>query len=217
MVRGITGKLIRYIWMIAVLLNFSSNVLLIIAATANFQRKMDLLSRFVLCSVGIISAILIITSIAGLFSKRVNRSAPSTFISAIIISALLLMLIPFNIHAVDSQKQGWIYDQVHSDPLRYTTDGVYTYKIELVNISNRDRSTRLYVQNNLTKEAWRMDVPVQYGKDEILTFGHGEWSWGKLVPGQNADEYELMTTSLLDAPVQHFKVDLKLKKASRLE
>lgn len=203
----------KIIWWITIVSNLSANLVLIVGASANFQRKIDLDSRLTLLVIGLPSLILIIMSIVGLLTKKASNTKLTSYIPGVIIIILLILLIPPNIKEIKNQTEGWIYQQVYSDPIKTTEDGKYDYCLEIVNL--RGRSERLYVKNNTTQEKTYLPISLEYSSERSLTYGTGNWSWAHLKSINQNDEYQLITTEKLDAPIQIFNINMKEKNVKK--
>ncbi len=84
--------LIRIIWFLAVLLNCGSNVSVILRDTNYFQTHLSWGGHFYVATVGVLSFILIVTSLGGLLGKKVNRESLVTNIVAVLLIMALLAL-----------------------------------------------------------------------------------------------------------------------------
>ncbi len=201
----------KSLWWIAIALNFGSNLLVIVAATANFQRSMDLESRFMLVIIGIPSLILLIMSVGGLLTQSSKDALLAKYIAATIIIVFLVVLIPINVRLAQSQAEGWLYDYVSSDPLKLTADGKYEYRMDLLNNSQRNHKEVLYIKERAGTEEKHIRLPIHEDSSKSYSFGsgRGDWGWARMMATTEPDQYELTTTEYLDVPIQTFMINVR--------
>jgi len=133
-------------------------------------------------------------------------------IAVIIIIGIMLMLIPQLFNSVNTS--GWITESVRTDELQVTTDQKYEYNIELVNIFQKNSSTRLYLKELNTSEEIR--IPLNLSTTDIgMIFW--EYVFVKLEETSNPDIYILYTTERSPFPGIKFEINIQKHSAIQIE
>ena len=105
---------------------------------------------------------------------------------------------------------GWLYDRITSDPLRLTSDGKYEYRIDLINLFQKNSKERLYLRQVSTGE--ERFIPLHLNSREIHGIGipnDNDWSWAILCPTESAYIYDLMTTEMLPVGIKRFEINVE--------
>lgn len=183
----------------------ASLIWFIFGSTANFQRPLDLVNSVTLTFVGIPSLLLTATSVV-LLLKKWNPAASGLayigFYSGVIVLLVLSMVL---IKSVSSQ--GWLTEKVTSDSLKITSDEKYQYRIDLINLFQKNSYAKLYVKNVATNE--EVSIPVDIETDKIVGLGIKETNnWVTMEPSEASNRYVLYTTKELGIPEEKFKIDI---------
>ncbi|WP_262679040.1 hypothetical protein [Paenibacillus sp. J5C2022] len=188
--------LLRIVWMIVILLSSAAVAWFILGSTANFQLGMDLVSTVIFVYFGIPSILLITLSIVLLFKGWIPPS-PWYIIAVSIVILCMLSLSPTLFKYVDTS--GWLDENVTTDSLQITTDNMYEYQIELINLFQKNSYARLYLRSTSTDEEIRipLDLPV---KDIVVLFVEKNNNWIKLEKTSEEDIYIVLTTSQFSFP-----------------
>ncbi|MCU6711248.1 hypothetical protein M6D81_21380 [Paenibacillus sp. J5C_2022] len=182
--------------MIVILLSSAAVAWFILGSTANFQLGMDLVSTVIFVYFGIPSILLITLSIVLLFKGWIPPS-PWYIIAVSIVILCMLSLSPTLFKYVDTS--GWLDENVTTDSLQITTDNMYEYQIELINLFQKNSYARLYLRSTSTDEEIRipLDLPV---KDIVVLFVEKNNNWIKLEKTSEEDIYIVLTTSQFSFP-----------------
>jgi hypothetical protein len=205
---------IKGIWIFATIVNAVSIIWFLLGSTANFQRSLDWVGFLTLLFIWIPSLLLVLFSSMILLKKWVPASNNKYSGLSLLIFLLLSLSAPL---FEGVTIRGWLYDNVHSDPMKLTSDGKYEYQTQLINTNQKNRSERLYVRNVSTGE--EMYITVDINTDELvgLSFGGKNWAWAILEPTGVPNQYVLSTTEMLDMPKKKFLIDISAGVSRRLE
>ncbi len=196
---------LKSLWLVATMFSAASLIWFIFGSTANFQRPLDLVNSVTLTFVGIPSLLLTATSVV-LLLKKWNPAASGLayigFYSGVIVLLVLSMVL---IKSVSSQ--GWLTEKVTSDSLKITSDEKYQYRIDLINLFQKNSYAKLYVKNVATNE--EVSIPVDIETDKIVGLGIKETNnWVTMEPSEASNRYVLYTTKELGIPEEKFKIDI---------
>lgn len=205
-------QLLRVIWVGAILINLSAVIWFILGTTANFQRGIDLVSTVILVYFGIPSILFIILSFVLLFKGGFPSSVWSTVIVSIMILCML-SLSPTLFKSVNTS--GWLTENIVTDTLQTTADGQYEYQLELVNLFQKNSSSRLYLKNISTGEETRISLQLPTRDIHMLPNEKMNFRLFLEVTSEQ-DMYILHTTPQLPTPLEKYKVDVKKKVAVKI-
>jgi len=141
--------------------------------------------------------------------------ASGTYYAGICVGlALTILLSAVLIHSVSSH--GWTKEKIESDSLKTTADGKYEYRIDLVNLFQRNSYARLYLKNvSLEEEIY---IPTEIQTRKLITLAVGKTNhWVILEPTDEPSRYILSTTNELRIPEEKFEIDIATKTSKRLE
>ncbi|WP_026478304.1 hypothetical protein [Alkaliphilus transvaalensis] len=204
----------KVIWYFAIIANVAAFIWFILGNTANFQRGLDLMGVPTLVLYGIPSIILVVSSI--LIMK--NCVKPKLWIYAVAFIMIYLLIYFVEPMAIAVNKSGWLYDYVESDPIKSTLDTNYSYRLELVNYGQRNRTERLYLKDNTTGEEFYIIVDINTRELRGTRIGPGDdWAWAVMTPTDVTNQYELTTTDNLKMPTKRFLIDINKRKSKRIE
>lgn len=112
--------------------------------------------------------------------------------------------------------EGWFKDTIRSDTLKNTTDQRYEYRIDLVNLFQKNSYATLYLKNTASGE--EKNIPIDIQTKKITGIGIKEINnWGTLEPTDIFSLYILSTTEELRVPEEKFEIDIKKGTSSRLK
>jgi hypothetical protein len=97
-----------------------------------------------------------------------------------------------------------------------TSDGKYEYRIELINLFQKNSKERLYLRQISTGE--ESFIPLQLNSKEIHGIGipsDNDWSWATLRPTENPSIYDLITTKNL--PIENKKFEINVEEGTIIE
>jgi hypothetical protein len=126
-------------------------------------------------------------------------------IISILLSAVLIQSV--NTH-------GWANAKIESDSIKITADNKYEYRIDLINLFQRNSHARLYLKDVGSGE--EIYIPVDIQTSKIVGLGVKEVNhWVMLEPTVISSQYILYTTKELDIPEERFKIDILARTSSR--
>ncbi|MNJ49660.1 hypothetical protein D3C77_449050 [compost metagenome] len=125
----------------------------------------------------------------------------------ILLSAVLIQSV--NTH-------GWTNEKIRSDTLKISADGKYEYRVDLINLFQRNGHARLYLKNVSTGEETYITTEIQVRKIKTLAVGEVN-HWIKLEPTDNVSHYILNTTKELGIPEEKFEIDIATRTSRKLE
>jgi len=111
------------------------------------------------------------------------------------------------------ERVGWLEPYVQSDTLKITKDGRYIYQVEVVNLTQRNRSARLFVEKR--EGGWEQRVPLEMSAQEMRDMVYSGADWGRLVSGEGDYTFVLSPTGEVSQADWQFDVDLKNGQAHR--
>jgi len=205
--------IIRIIWVLAILINLSAVMWFIFGSTANFQREIDVVSTVFFVYFGIPSLLLIVFSSILLFKGWIPNSSWGIVTVSIIILCML-SLSPTLFKNVNTS--GWLSENIVTDTLQLTADGQYEYRIELINLFQKNSYSRLYIKSSFTGEEMRISLEIPVKKIKVLTERKLNY-WIVLEGTSKNDKYILNTTSSFPLPDEKFEVDIKKGEAMKLQ
>jgi len=196
-----------------IILGISSFVWFLAGSTAYFQRGMDIIGTAVLCFEGIPALLLV-----GLFTILLLKGwMPSDRGGYVGISVGLLLSIFISASLIQSvSTNGWAKEKIDSDALKITADGKYEYRIDLINLFQRNSYARLYLKDVGTGKEMYIPTEIQSQKINGIAVGK-DIHWVKLEPTDNASLYILSTTKELPLPEEKFTIDIRAGTSSRLK
>jgi len=197
-----------------IILGAASVLWFILGATAYLQRSMDIIGTTYLSIAGL-PLFLIIILFTRLLIKGWTPISGVHYVGislGIVISILLSAIL---INSVNSH--GWTKERILSDSLQTTADGKYEYRIELINLFQRNSHARLYLRDVGSGEENYISVDIQTRK--IITLGVRSVNhWVILEPSDIESQYILYTTKDLGRlPEEKFKIDILAGTSSRVE
>lgn len=204
---------LRLVLIAVILFSISSVVYFLLSSTAYLQRGMDLIGTTYLVSVCI--PILIGTLIlTGLLINGWSPTNGKGYVKFFLGIVLIILFAATLIGSVNSN--GWTKQKMESDTLKMTADGAYEYRIDLINLFQRNSRARLYLKNvDSGEESY---IPVNIKTRKLVSIGVGKVNhWVKLEPTNNSLEYILYTTQELRLPEERFKIDIPSGTSSPLD
>ncbi|MBV6714161.1 hypothetical protein ACFVVQ_22730 [Paenibacillus chitinolyticus] len=206
---------LKIIWVVAIVINIVSVNWFLIGATANFQRSLDLIATVTLIFIWIPSIALTVLSIV-LLKKGWMPSSSRSYVGFILGVIILLLLSVSLFRGVDTQ--GWLTERITSDSLKLTSDKKYEYRIDLINVFQKNSHARLYIKNVSTGEEMNIAVNIQTNKMVSMGIEHGRTNdWVLMERTDISGRYNLYTTKDLRVPSEKFEIDVETGTSRRLE
>lgn len=204
---------LRLIVFVIIILSASSVLWFILGATSYLQRPMDIIGTVYLFIAGIPLFLMVIFFIRILI-KQWTPTSGVHYIGICLGLVISIFLTTILINSVNSH--GWTKEQIESDSLKTTADGKYEYRIELINLFQRNSHARLYLKDVGSGEEKYISVNIQTRK--IIVLGVKDVNhWIILEPTAQPSAYFLSTTKELGIPEEKFEVDIETRTSKKLE
>jgi low affinity Fe/Cu permease len=204
---------LRLIIIGVIILSASSFLWFLLGSTAYLQRGMDIIGTTYLLVVGI-PVLLLAILFTILLVKGCVPTSGTHYIGICIGIVISVLLSTILIQSVSSH--GWTKEKVRSDSLKITTDGKYEYRIDLINLFQRNSNARLYLIDIDLEEEMYISVNIQTHKIVGLSVGEVN-RWVLLEPTDDSTRYILTTTKELRLPEELFEIDIAARTSRRLE
>ncbi len=213
--------MINALWIVSIIVIFLSLVWFIMGTTACFQRQLDLVSTVVLFFLGVSSLVMIGLLVYIIKNNWFPRTTLTRFclLGGIILIIIIITTTCFRY----STTYGWFRNVVYSDYLQTTDDEKYEYRLELVNLFQKNQYARLYVKNNTTGEEIKIMLDLPLDKIGALQGGVGyEYPepmipkvWSQLSQTAREEIYILKTTDWFHKNTYTYKIDMRTKVAEK--
>jgi hypothetical protein len=204
---------IEYVILLALIYGIASLVWFALGATAAFQRSLDIIGTTLLMLFAIPLLLMILMFVRGWAIKWTPKNVPERIGLVLVIIVMLGFSTTLFQHV---GTRGWITEMVDTDALKKTEDRKYEYRIELVNLFQRNSKARLYLRDTETGEEKRIPVDIRTREIRALSIGE-DTHWGMLEPADAENRYILTTTSDLRIHRETFEIDVEAGTARRLE
>ncbi|MEX2460402.1 MAG: hypothetical protein WD469_03750 [Paenibacillaceae bacterium] len=206
---------LKVLWVVVTIINIASIAWFLLGSTANFQRSLDLIATVTLIFFWIPSILLTVLSIR-LLIKGWSPSSNVAYLVLIFGIALLLIFSVFLYRGVNTR--GWLTDKITSDSLKITSDKKYEYRIDLINLFQKNSHGRLYVRNVSTGEESNIAVDLHTNKIVSIGIKQGRMNyWVLMEPTDVSGRYNLNTTEEFGIPKEIFEIDVETGTSRRLE
>jgi len=203
---------LRLLQVAVILFSASSFVWFLLGSTAYFQRSMDIIGTTIFWGAAI-PVLLFVGLFTILLIKGWTPTSGGQYTSVFIGLLVSVLLSAALIQSVSAH--GWANEKIESDKVKVTVDNKYEYRIELINLFQRNSHARLYLKDlGSGKETY---IPVGIQTSKIVGLGVKKVNhWVMLEPTDNVSEYILYTTKELGIPEEKFKIDILAGTASRV-
>ncbi|WP_289356179.1 hypothetical protein [Paenibacillus sp. S-12] len=204
---------LRFLLVLVILFSATSFFWFLLGATAFFQRGMDIIGTtyFFGAAIPVLLFAIVFTIIL------IKGWAPTSGIDYVGIGIGLVLATLISAALIQSvNTHGWANEKIESDSIKVTIDGQYEYRIDLINLFQRNSHARLYLKDlSLGKETI---IPVDIQTSKIVGLGVKKVNhWVMLEPTNTASEYILYTTEELGIPEEKFEIDIRAGKSIRLK
>ncbi len=193
---------VRRIVIIAILGNIASYIWLVLAATANFQRGLDLIGTIVVVMFATISCMTLLFTISFLVHNTLSKGLVSNtvFISCTVV---LLVLTAIQFRAIE--PAGWLTERIETHELVTTSDQQYQYRLELVNTFQTNEKVRLYLKDLHTGKESKVNLAVDLGA--AYGIQSSDEGWVHLEPTHQLYQYIMTINDVLSIPKDTFLID----------
>lgn len=190
-----------------------SFVWFLFGSTAYFQRGMDIIGTTYLLGAGV-PVLLFAVVFTILLIKGWTPTSGVDYVGICVGVGLSILLSAVLIQSVNTH--GWANKKIRSDALKISADGKYEYRVDLINLFQRNGYARLYLKNVSTGEETYISTEIQVRKIKTLAVGEVN-HWIKLEPTENKSHYILITTKELGIPEERFEIDIATRTSRKLE
>lgn len=198
---------------IIIILSASSFVWFLLGSTAYFQRGMDIIGTTYLWGAGIPVLLFAI-----LFTILLIKGwTPTRGVDYFGICVGLVLSMLFSAALIQSvSTHDWTNEKIKSDTLKMTADEKYEYRVDLINLFQRNSRARLYLKDVSSGEETYIPTEIQTRKIVGLMVSEVN-HWVKLEPTDNTSHYNLYTTKELGIPEEKFEIDIATRTSRKLE
>lgn len=190
-----------------------SFVWFLLGSTAYFQRGVDIIGTTYLWGAGV-PVLLFAVVFTILLIKEWTPTSGVDYVGICVGVGLSILLSAVLIQSVNTH--GWTNEKIRSDTLKISADGKYEYRVDLINLFQRNGHARLYLKNVSTGEETYITTEIQVRKIKTLAVGEVN-HWIKLEPTDNVSHYILNTTKELGIPEEKFEIDIATRTSRKLE
>ncbi|GGG15245.1 hypothetical protein GCM10010912_69590 [Paenibacillus albidus] len=203
---------LRLLLIATIIFSASAFVWFLLGSTAYFQRGMDIIGTTYLWGIGI-PVLLFVGLFTVLLIKGWTPTSKGGYVGICVVLVLSTLLSIALLQSVSTN--GWANEKIRSDSLKITADEKYEYRIELINLFQRNSHARLYLKN--VDSGVETYIPIEIQTRKIVGLRVSEVNhWVKLEAMDNVSQYILYTTKDLGIPEENFKIDITAGTASRV-
>ncbi|OWA37568.1 hypothetical protein B9G55_05820 [Saccharibacillus sp. O16] len=188
-----------------------SAVWMILGLTANFQKPIDLVGTVSLILIGIPLIAASVICLYFCFSRRVSINLTVRMV-VIVVSMVVLGVAWPTLNGIP--KEGWLRESITTDVIKTTADQQYQYRIEFINLYQKNQHSRLFIKSLESAEETRIAIDLPMSEINGLIESHADWV--TLTPTDSTDIYHLSTTDELPIPIEHFEINVKTDQAKRV-
>ncbi|WP_438448067.1 hypothetical protein [Gorillibacterium sp. sgz5001074] len=203
---------LRILLIIVIVFSVTSFVWFLLGSTSYFQRGMDIIGTTLFWGGGI-PVLLIGLIFTILLIKGWTPTTGGQYVPVIIGILLSVLLSSALIQSVSTH--GWAHEKVESDSIKITIDNMFEYRIDLINLFQKNSRARLYLKEISSGEEKLIPVGIQTSKIAVLGVNKIN-HWVKLEPTDEPYRYVLSTTDELRIPEEKFEIDFRLGTSSRM-
>lgn len=202
----------RLLLIAVIISSVSSCVWFLLGSTAYFQRGMDIIGISFFWGSAVPVLLLV-----GLFTILLIKGwTPTNGGQYVVVFLGLLISILISVTLIQSvSTHGWANEKIESDSVKVTADNKYEYRIDLINLFQKNSHARLYLKHSGSgTEAY---IPIDIQTRKIVGLGVKKVNhWVMLEPTDTASEYILYTTKDLGIPEEKFEIDIIAGTTSRV-
>jgi|GEM_PF-1908220 len=203
----VTEKTMRAIAIVAIAFSIASLLYYVMGITAFFQRGIDVIETMFLFAVW--APLLIATIVAAIMlAKGYVTLSSHKGVSGVAVLCILASLSIFLI--VITPRAGWITNAVRSSAEQITDDGRYIYRLDIVNLFQKNAESRIYVKDTVSGVESQILIDIRLEEIGGISLDRGE-AWIEM--GQTSEDGIYRTRILHDrllksSPSEFFIVDI---------
>lgn len=171
----------RLLLIAVILFSASSFVCFLLGSTAYFQRGMDIIGTTILWGAAV-PVLLFVGFFTILLIKGWTPTSGGQYVAVFIGLVISILLSAALIQSVITH--GWSKEKVESDSIQITADKKYEYRVDLINLFQRNSHARLFLKDlGSGKETY---IPVDIQTNKIIGLGVKKVNhWVMLEPTDN--------------------------------
>lgn len=188
-----------------------SIVWFLFGTTANFKRGIDLVTTIKFAVIWVPAILLFLVPLIIIKSRK--RTAFQFLIWPLIIAHFFLAIQLFK----SVELEGWLINGISSEPVKTTSDGLLDYRLELINLYQKNSHVRLFIHDNRTGQDIYIPIDAEASEVQREWVGEGEmWSWSSLSGMTDNNHWELSVWRIAPMPQLEFLIDIKEANSTRL-
>lgn len=204
---------LRFLMIAVIVFSILSFVWFLLGSTAYFQRGMDIIGAFFFWGGGI-PVLLFVTLFTLLLIKGWKPTSGIDYVGSCVGLVLVTLLSISLIQSVSNY--GWAREKIQSDSLKITADEQYEYRVDLINLFQRNSHARLYLKDVGSGEELYIPVDIQTRNIVVLRVSKVN-HWVMLEPTDSSSYYILYTTKELGIPEEKFEIDIISETSKKLD
>ncbi len=152
---------LRLLLIAIIIFSTSSFVMFLLGSTAYFQRGMDIVGTTVFWG-GAVPVLLFVVLFAILLIKGWTPTSGGQYAA---VSIGLLVSILLSVALIQSvSTYGWANEKIESDSVKVTVDEKYEYRIDLINLFQKNSRARLYLKDSSSGKETYIPIDIQTRK-----------------------------------------------------
>ncbi|WP_147384571.1 hypothetical protein [Paenibacillus sp. 1011MAR3C5] len=113
--------------------------------------------------------------------------------------------------------EGWLINAVSSEPVKTTSDGLLDYRLELINLYQKNSHVRLFIHDNRTGQDFYIPIDAKASEVQRNWVGEGEiWIWSSLSGITDNNYRQLSVWRMEPLPQLEFLIDIEDANSTRL-
>ena len=221
-------RYIKIIWILDICMVFLSLIWYLFGSTALFNKEIDVIGTTVYIIFWFPALFFNIISVLVLIILLIKDMIPRNIMIQIGMVFIITMIsLFFSKNLIESTNtSGWLTDKVYNDYTQLTSDGRYEYKLQLINIFQKNSSAQLYVKDISTDQENIFQLDIQTSRIENVNDAYEneddpemilELRLSELIPSDVQNVYILTTTKELKNKIYRFEIDMGTETVKRVE
>ncbi|MFF2890591.1 hypothetical protein [Paenibacillus sp. NPDC057967] len=183
----------------------------LLGTTANFQRGIDLVTTIKFAVIWVPAILLFLIPLIIIKSRK--GTAFQILIWPLIIAHFFLAIQLFK----SVEIEGWLINGVSSEPVKTTSDGLLDYRLELINLYQKNSRVRLFIHDNSTGQDIYIPIDAEASEVQREWVGEGEmWQWSSLSGITDNNHRQLSVWRMEPLPQLEFLIDIEDVISTRL-
>jgi len=187
-------------------------------ATNGFNRGLDLIAWVTMMySIIPLAVVTFFSLLYAIYTVKDYKKCKKTA-SMVVVVVFALIMIPYSIfiNTHPSLRQGPVRDFVRSDTIRPTDDGLFEYRLDLINLFQGNARARLFVRDLTTGE--EVYIPLMLPLWEVggilIPGGNANFLWARMRQGEQEGQYILRIPA--GKPLRRIVIDRRVFEFTRI-